>query len=89
MPTKKKDTISIRIDPQLKAETEKMLASMGLTYSSAITMFSKAIVNEGKIPFEIKADPFYSPENQRILHQSINQLESGKGNQHDLLDGDK
>ncbi|KRK88802.1 hypothetical protein FD17_GL002272 [Lentilactobacillus sunkii DSM 19904] len=62
---------------------------MGLTYSSAITMFSKAIVNEGKIPFEIKADPFYSKENQDVLRKSIKEAEKGKITQHDLMDRDK
>ncbi|MGF2384817.1 type II toxin-antitoxin system RelB/DinJ family antitoxin [Lentilactobacillus otakiensis] len=89
MLTKKKETVSVRIDPDLKKQTEKMLDSMGLTYSSAITMFSKAIVNEGKIPFEIKADPFYSKENQDILRKSINEAEKGKIVHHDLLEDDK
>ncbi|MEE8824757.1 type II toxin-antitoxin system RelB/DinJ family antitoxin [Lentilactobacillus sunkii] len=89
MLTKKKETVSVRIDPELKKQTEEMLNSMGLTYSSAITMFSKAIVNEGKIPFEIKADPFYSKENQDVLRKSIKEAEKGKITQHDLMDRDK
>lgn len=89
MLTKKKETVSVRIDPELKKQTEEMLNSMGLTYSSAITMFSKAIVNEGKIPFEIKADPFYSKENQDVLRKSIKEAEKGKITQHDLMNRDK
>lgn len=86
---KKKDIIKVRINSHLKAETEKLLSSMGLTYSDAITLFSKAIVNEGKIPFKLQSDPFYSTENQESLRKSINQLEDGTGKQHDLLDNDK
>ncbi|KRL16951.1 hypothetical protein FD12_GL002307 [Lentilactobacillus rapi DSM 19907 = JCM 15042] len=62
---------------------------MGLTYSDAVTLFSSAIVNEEKIPFEIQSDPFYAKENQAVLRKSINQLESGAGKYHDLIDKDK
>lgn len=89
MTTKKQATLSIQIESQLKVATEDTLEIMGLTYSDAITMLSKAIVNEGKIPFEIQSDPFYSAENQKSLRKSINQLENGKGKQHNLIDEDQ
>lgn len=89
MATQKQVTLSIQIDSQLKTATEDILESMGLTYSDAITMLSSAIVNEGKIPFEIQSDPFYAKENQAVLRKSINQLESGAGKYHDLIDNDK
>lgn len=89
MTTKKQATLSIQIESQLKVATEDTLEIMGLTYSDAITMLSKAIVNEGKIPFEIQSDPFYSAENQKSLRKSINQLENGTGKQHNLIDEDQ
>lgn len=89
MAATKKETLKVRINSHLKSETEKLLSSMGLTYSDAVTLFSSAIINEGKIPFEIQSDPFYAAENQTILHESINQLESGAGKHHDLIDNDK
>ncbi|MBU9788193.1 type II toxin-antitoxin system RelB/DinJ family antitoxin [Lentilactobacillus sp. IMAU92037] len=89
MAAKKTETLKVRINSHLKTETEKLLSNMGLTYSDAVTLFSRAIVNEGKIPFEIQSDPFYSAENQESLRKSINQLENGTGKQHNLIDEDQ
>ncbi|MCI6752501.1 MAG: type II toxin-antitoxin system RelB/DinJ family antitoxin [Selenomonadaceae bacterium] len=53
----KADTITMRVDPQLKRQAEALCKDMGLTLSSAYTLFLKAIVNTRSIPFEIKASP--------------------------------
>lgn len=86
MPTKKKDSISVRVDSSLKDEAEEVLDSMGLNYTTAITLFLKAVTNEGKIPFEIKSDPFYSRVNQEQLKQSIAQLETGTFEENGLIE---
>lgn len=86
MATKKKDSISIRVDSSLKNEAENVLDSMGLNYTTAITLFLKAVTNEGKIPFEIKSDPFYSKVNQEQLRHSINQLKHGNIKKEDLIE---
>lgn len=56
--------------------------------STAITIFAKAIVRERKIPFEITAnnDPFYSEANQAQLKESIDQLNSGHGTIHEIIE---
>lgn len=46
--------------------------------TTAITMFTKAVVRQNKIPFEITADPFYSESNLKVLEQRIADIESGK-----------
>jgi hypothetical protein len=43
---------------------------------------------QGKIPFEIAADPFYSEANQARLMKSIAQLEAGKGTARELIEVD-
>ena len=40
------------------------------------------------IPFDVFFDPFYSPENQRILSKSIEQLEKGYGKKHEMIKDD-
>ncbi len=47
-------------------------------------------VAEGKEGQELcyDDDPFYSEENQQYIKKSIEQLESGQGKIHDLMDGD-
>lgn len=57
------------------------------TFDSGI-MFTKAVVRQNKIPFEITADPFYSEENQRHLSKAIADLEAGKGQIHELAEVD-
>ena len=49
--------INIRIDSELKQSAEKLFDDLGLTMTSAITMFLKSAVNNSGIPFEIKRVP--------------------------------
>ena len=51
--SRESSTIQFRIEPELKKEAEKVFNQLGLTFSSAYTLFTKAVVNHGKIPFEI------------------------------------
>ncbi|MCL2633539.1 MAG: type II toxin-antitoxin system RelB/DinJ family antitoxin [Oscillospiraceae bacterium] len=44
---------TIRLDPSLKKEFAKTCDDMGLSISSAITIFAKAVVREQRIPFEV------------------------------------
>ena len=42
---------TVRIDKSLKKQTDRDLKDMGLTFSSFVTMASKLLVKEGKLPF--------------------------------------
>lgn len=79
-------SITIRMDEKLKKQAEILFEDMGLNMTTAFTMFTKAVVRQNKIPFEITADPFYSEENQRHLKKAIADLEAGKGQIHDLIE---
>lgn len=46
--------VTIRMDEQLKAQADELFSDLGLSLSSAITMFVKQAVREQRIPFEIK-----------------------------------
>ncbi|MDQ7095332.1 type II toxin-antitoxin system RelB/DinJ family antitoxin [Desulfosporosinus sp. PR] len=81
-------SITIRIDENLKKQAEILFEDMGLNMTTAFTIFTKAVVRQGKIPFEITADPFYSEANQARLMKSITQLEAGKGTVHELIGTD-
>lgn len=71
--------VSIRMDDALKQQTETVLEQLGLNLSTAFTMFAKAVVRENGISFlPLRADPFYSAENQAVLRQSIEEYESGR-----------
>lgn len=71
-------SITIRMDENLKKQAEILFDDMGLNMTTAFTIFTKAVVRQNKIPFEISADPFYSEENQRHLKKAIADLETGK-----------
>lgn len=52
---------SVRMDDKLKKDFDSLCSDFGMSMSTAITVFAKAVVRERKIPFEISAPyPFYS-----------------------------
>lgn len=48
--------INVRVDNELKKKAEELFSDLGLTMSSAITMFLKASVNYDGIPFELRRE---------------------------------
>ncbi len=46
---------SIRMDENLKNNFERMCESFGISMTAAINLFATAVVNERRIPFEIRA----------------------------------
>lgn len=70
--------VSIRMDAELKRESERLFADMGMNMTTAFTLFAKAVVREGRIPFEIKADPFYSRGNLERLTRAAKDMENGE-----------
>lgn len=67
-------TITIRIDENLKKQAERLFDEMGMNMTTAYTIFTKAVVRQGKIPFEITAN---LPNNETIL--AIEESENGRG----------
>ena len=70
--------INIRMDKDIKDRAELLFSEMGLNMTTAFNIFVRQTLRQGKIPFEIAADPFYSDGNMRVLRQSIQEAESGK-----------
>ncbi len=79
-------SVTIRMDENLKKQVEIMFDDMGLNMTTAITIFVKAVLKQGKIPFEIVADPFYNEVNQAYLQKAISELNAGKGKEHELIE---
>ena len=63
----------------------------GMNVSVAINMFIKSVLREHKLPFEIKADPFYSENNIRYLEKIVADIENGKAKfvEHELVEDDE
>ena len=48
--------MSIRMDKELKKQADVMLSDMGLNMTTAMNMFLRQVVRQGRIPFEIATD---------------------------------
>ena len=80
--------INFRIDENLKKEMEKICREMGMSMTTAFTIFATKVARERRIPFEITAEPFYSESNMKHLEKVIADIESGKAKlvEHDLIE---
>ena len=80
--------INFRIDENLKKEMEKICSEMGMSMTTAFTIFATKVARERRIPFEITAEPFYSESNMKYLEKVIADIESGKAKlvEHDLTE---
>jgi len=80
--------INFRIDEKIKKEMEKICREMGMSMTTAFTIFATKVTKEKRIPFEITADPFYSESNMKYLEKVIADIESGKAKlvENDLIE---
>ena len=82
--------VNFRMDKDLKESMEQTCAEMGLTLTSAFTIFARKVSREKRIPFEINADPFYSRSNMEYLERVIKEINEGTASlaEHDLIEED-
>ena len=59
-------TFSVRMDESLKKELDELCSSFGMTTTTAIIVFAKAVVRERRIPFEIKAPDNVSTQEKAL-----------------------
>lgn len=72
------DTLTVRMDPELKERFNSVCNDLGLSMSTAVTLLAKKMTREYRLPFEVSMDPFYSESNMKALDESIQQLKEGK-----------
>ena len=70
--------INFRMDKELKEQMEKICNELGITMTTAFTIFAKKMSREQRIPFEVSIDPFYSKSNMIALAESVEELKEGK-----------
>lgn len=80
--------VNFRMDAELKRSMEQTCTEMGLTMTTAFTIFAKKVSREKRIPFEISADPFYSESNMKHLRRGIAALNAGQGIAHELIEAE-
>lgn len=80
--------LSMRVDDKVKKRAELACEALGLSMTTAINLYLVKLGNEMRIPFEVSIDPFYAPENLKVLERSIKQLDEGSGTEHELIEAE-
>lgn len=82
--------VNFRMDEELKKSMEQICEEIGISLSTAFTIYAKAVARERRIPFELTADPFYSASNIRHLEKIKHDVDEGKAHfaEHELIEVD-
>jgi len=80
--------VNFRMDEELKKGMEQACKEMGLSMTTAFTIFATKVSREKRIPFEVVADPFFSETNMNRLRKAIADIEAGKVTEHELIEVD-
>lgn len=80
--------VNFRMDKELKENMEQVCREMGLSMTTAFTIFATKVTKEKRIPFEVAVDSFYSQENLVRLRKSIAQMEATGGTVHEVIEDD-
>ena len=70
--------VNFRMDEELKKKMEETCKDLGLSMTTAFTIFAKKMIREKRIPFDVSVDPFYSESNMSYLKKIVGEIESGK-----------
>lgn len=72
--------VNFRMDEELKKNMEQTCKEMGLSMTTAFTIFAVRVAKEKRIPFDVTAEPdsFYSEENMTRLSKAIADMNAGK-----------
>jgi len=83
--------VNFRMDEDLKKGMEQACKEMGLSVTTAFTIFATKVSREKRIPFEVAVDPFYSDANMERLKKAISDVESGKSKliERELIEDDE
>jgi len=71
---------SVRMDENLKNDFERTCESFGISMSAAINLFATAVVNERRIPFEIRSNALAREDALRLFESARAQVLSKNPN---------
>ena len=80
--------VNFRMDKEDKIGMEEVCKELGMSMTTAFTIFAKKMKRETRIPFDVSIDPFYSDGNQEYLKKVIDDIDSGaaKLEEHNLIE---
>ena len=73
--------VNFRMDAELKKGMERACRDMGMSMTTAFTIFATKVSREQRIPFEVAVDPFYSEANMNHLRKMIADVRLDKARQ--------
>jgi DNA-damage-inducible protein J len=81
--------VNFRMDEELKKSMEQACKEMGMSMTTAFTIFATKVSREQRIPFEVAVNPFYSEANMFRLKKAISDMEEGRNvSEHELIEAD-
>ena len=69
--------VNIRMDAGLKRDMEDTCRELGMSLTTAFTVFAQKMTREQRIPFDVSVDPFYSQSNLDHLRAVRRDADSG------------
>ena len=78
--------VNFRLDDDIKKGMEKTCKELGMSMTTAFTVFATKVSREQRIPFELSVNPLYSDTNLQFLRDSLAQLERARPTGHDPLE---
>ena len=76
--------VNFKLDSDIKQRMQEVCEQLGLSMSTAFTIFATKVSRESRIPFEVSADPFYSQENMERLEKNRLEMETTGGTIHEV-----
>ncbi len=78
--------VNVRMDVETKRDMESVCKELGMSMTTAFTIFAKKMGRERRIPFEVSIDPFYTEANLAHIRRGVAALDAGRGASHELLE---
>lgn len=83
--------VNFCMDADLKKSMEQTCSELGMSMTTAFTIFAKKVSREKRIPFDVSVDPFYSESNTRYLEKIAHDVASGHAHfaEHELVEAEE
>jgi DNA-damage-inducible protein J len=62
-------SLSMRLDPDVKAESERLFSGFGMTLSEAINVLPHKSLQVGGLPFDVRQER-YNAETEEAMHEA-------------------
>ena len=80
--------VNFRMEQEDKIGLEEVCQELGMSMTTAFTIFAKKMRRERRIPFEVSIDQFYDESNMAYLNKVTSEIDSGEAKlvEHDLIE---